>query len=73
MHLLFTQMFKNEFIFLFVVLRILLETSRHVVLTNHVGYLGTVAGEDKRAIHKAIILNFSLVCKWFVSTVTNNC
>lgn len=52
-------MFKNELIFLFVVLRILLETSRHVVLTTHVGYVGTVAGEDKREFHKAIILNFA--------------
>lgn len=65
-------MFKNEFIFLFVVLRILLETSRHVVLTTHVGYVGTVAGEDKREFHKAIILNFILVCKCFVYIVTNN-
>lgn len=72
MHLLLTQTCKNEFISLFLVLRILLETSRHVVLTNHVGYGGTVAGEDKRAFHKAIALNFSFVRKWFVATVTNN-
>lgn len=54
-------MCKNKFIFLFVVLRILLETSRHVVLTDHVGDVGTVAGEDNGAFHKAITLNFSLV------------
>lgn len=53
MHLLLTQISKNKFIFLFVASRILLETSRHVVLTNHVVTRATVAGEEK-AIHKAI-------------------